>query len=352
MSFADAPPSDVVDALVQRNDFLSCVLEEPRETPELVEELGVSRSTVDRGMSALETAGFVESCDKGYRTTSIGGVVTTDFLAFMESVEKASRDRGRTREDVPAVDIVNTVSSRQPVLESLQAEPKDKRALVDELELSRSTIDRSVRELETQGLVEYSDGTLIVTPVGQLGINGLTELTDTIELGQRLEMFLEWMPMDEFGVDIRLLADADIVVAEPGDPWSMINRHVELIKKMEECRCFLPFTGLHAQEAAHQQVVEHGAGGELVVESKIADVHMSEPEYAELSEEIIATGRFDYFECPEELPYALAIIDDTVQIVVSEGDEPRALLETENDEMRDWAEGRYEEYRQQSQKLT
>ena len=352
MPFADAPPSDVVDALVQRNDFLSCVLEEPRETPELVEELGVSRSTVDRGMSALETAGLVESCNDGYRTTSIGGVVTTDFLAFMESVEKASRDRGRAREDVPAVDIVNTVSSRQPVLESLQTEPKDKRALVDELELSRSTIDRSIRELEMQGLVEYSDGALIVTPVGQLAIDGLSELTDTIEIGQRLEEFLEWMPMDEFGVDIRLLADADIIVAEPGDPWSMINQHIQLLKTMDEGRFLLPITGMHAAETAHERVVENEAGCELVVEPSVAETHQADPNYAPIVEEIVATGRVDVYQYEGELPYGLALVGGTVQVITAEGDEPRALLETENDEVRDWAEGKYEEYKQQSQKLT
>jgi predicted transcriptional regulator len=253
---------------------------------------------------------------------------------------------------VPAVDIVNTVSSRQPVLESLQAEPKDKRALVDELELSRSTIDRSIRELEMQGLVEYGDGALIVTPVGQLAIDGLSELTDTIEIGQRLEEFLEWMPMDEFGVDIRLLADADIVVAEPGDPWSMINQHIQLLKTMDEGRFLLPITGMHAAETAHERVVENEAGFELVVEPSVAETHQADPNYAPIMEEIVATGRVDVYQYERELPYGLALVGGTVQVITAEGDEPRALLETENDEVRDWAEGKYEEYRQQSQKLT
>jgi predicted transcriptional regulator len=352
MPFADAAPSDVVDALVKRNDFLSCVLEEPRETPELVEELGVSRSTVDRGMSALETAGLVESCNKGYRTTSIGGVVTTDFLAFMESVEKASRDRGRTREDVPAVDIVSTVSSRQPVLESLQAEPKDKPTLVDELGMSRSTIDRSVRELETQGLVEYSDGEFMLTPVGASTVSGLSDLRDMIQLQQRLEPVLKWVPDGELDIDLELLADAEVILPESGDPWAMVNRHVKLLKQVNEGCAVLPLAGLHACEAIHDRITNEGAVFEIVVNPDVAGTLQSNPDYTELVDEMLETGRHDIYVYEGEIPYFVGLLNDTVQIGVDEEGEPRAILETDSPEVADWAEGKYEEYKQQSQKLT
>ena len=351
MTIADTSVPDVLDVLIQRSEFLVCVLAEPRETSALVEELDVSRSTVDRGMSALETVGLVEPCGDSYQTTSIGGVVTTDFLAFLDSVEEANRNGNPIQSDVPALEVVDTVASRRPLLEVLRGEPKDKRVLVDELEMSRSTVDRGVRELNTLGLVEYSDNGFVVTPIGELAVEGLSELASTIELGQQMETFLQWVPMEEFDLDVRLLADAEILVAEPGNPYAMINSHVQLIKTMDNCRAFLPFTGLHAHEAAHQQVVEHNASGEIVGEPDIIDVHMSNPKYAELAEEIVATGRFEYFEYPEELPYALALIDDTVQVVVAEGDEPRALLETEDDEVRNWAERKYNGYKKQSKKV-
>jgi predicted transcriptional regulator len=352
MAITDTTPSNILEVIMQRSDFLQCMVDRPRKKPILAKELGVSRSTVDRAMSKLETTDLIESCDDGYQVTSIGKLVTTNFLAFMSSVEEATQKEERTPSEVPALEVVDAVSSRRQFLETLQEEPKDKRTLVNELGMSRSTVDRSLRELETLDLVEYSDGDFAVTAVGQLATDGLTELTGTIGLGQRLEAFLQWIPMEEFDLDVRLLADAELIVAEPGDPWSMINKHVQLVKTMENCRALLPFTGLHAHEAGHEQVIKHDASGELVVEPEIANVHHSTPEYAEFTEEMVATGRFEYFEYPNELPYALAIINDTVQIVVSEGDEPRALLETDNDEVRDWAEAKYDEYKQQSGKIT
>lgn len=352
MATTNTPVSDILEGVVQRNEYLQCVVDGPRKKTALADDLDVSRSTVDRATSKLEAMDLVESCDQGYQTTALGKSASTGFADLVHTVDEAHEEREITRGSPAAIDVVKAVIRRTGFLGSLLEAPKDKRELVEELGMSRSTVDRAVRELETEDLIEYKDGGFVLTPFGQLTASGLFELIDTIELRQQLDPFLRWVPDGTLGIDIWLLADADLLVAEPGDPWSMINKHVELVKTMDNFRALLPFTGLHAHEAAHEQVIEHNASVELVVEPDIAEVHMSNTSYAELTEEMIATGRVAYFEYAEEFPYPLVIIDDTVQIVVSEGDEPRALLETDSPEVRDWAEGKYDEYKQQSEKLT
>jgi predicted transcriptional regulator len=352
MAATNTAPPDILEATIRRNDCLQFIIDGPQKKSALAHELDISWSTVDRATSNLETAGLVEPCDDGYQATATGKQIAASFFDLVDTLDESYQSGGQREEQTPAQVVLETVIKRIKFLETLYEKPKDKPALAEELGMSRSTVDRGIRELETAGLTRYTNGEFTLTTIGEITVSGLFDLIGTIEQRQRLNPFLKWVPDGTFDIDIDLVSDADLLVAEPGDPWSMINRHVELVKTMDDLRALLPFTGLHAHEAGHKQVVEHGAGGELVVEPKIIDIHMSEPKYADLSEEIIATGRFDYFEYPEQLPYALAIIKNTVQIVVSEGDEPRALLESDSPEVKNWAEEKYDEYKQQSEKIT
>ncbi len=224
----------------------------------------------------------------------------------------------------------------------------EKHTLGSELDASRTTVGRNLTALEEQGWIRRTNGDCAITRQGELVAAEFRDLVETVEVTDKLDSFMRWVPDGSLDLDLRLLADAEIVLAKPGDPWSMINRHVQTIKGMEQGRGILPFTGLHATEASNQQVVQNGARGELVVEPEIADLFRSAPEYTELWTEMVDTGRFELFTYNGTFPYALCIFDDTVQIVVAEGDEPRALLESTNDEVKEWAIETYQDYKQQT----
>lgn len=69
-------------------------------------------------------------------------------------------------------------------------------------------------------------------------------------------------------------------------------------------------------------------------------------------EEIFDSGRTEYFVYDEELPFDLAIIDDIVQIVVTKGDEPRALIQTTSDDVYDWAMETFSRFKRKLTPLT
>ena len=217
---------------------------------------------------------------------------------------------------------------------------------------SRTTVQRNLESLVERGWVQNTNRTYELTLPGETVADRFIELVETVQTENRLQPFLTWVDRSDLNLDIELLADAELLVAEPGNPWSMINRHVECLKGMDHCRGFLPFTGLHASEAGHERVVNHGAESELVVTPEIADIHFSNSAYKELTEEMVETGRSDYFVYDGELPYCLVLIDGIAQVVVADGDEPRAMLETDSEEVIDWAENKYESYKQQSEKVT
>lgn len=252
-----------------------------------------------------------------------------------------------------AMEVAGTVLDRLDVLERFLDGPVDKRTLEDEVDVSRSTIDRAVRELEAIGLVEFCSEGYRLTPVGELVTRQCTDILDTVAVGLEFEEFFRWLPPGEFDLDVRALSDAELLVAESANPYAMINRHVRRVEEADRGRAILPLVGLHAYEAAHENVVEHGAETELVVEPAAADVLVSDPSFEPLTTEMLRTDRFELSVYDGTIPYFVGVFDDEiVQMGVDENGEPRALVETDRDEVLVWAHDTIDEYDQQARELS
>lgn len=265
------------------------------------------------------------------------------FLCSTIHLSRGMGDHTTTEE------VIETVLRRSAFLSCLESGPKDKRTLVEELDYSRSTVDRGIRELEAFDLVEYENGSYGITSVGAGVMANFTRFTDATQQWIRLEPFLRWVDEEALTFDYRHLDDADVVVAEPGDPYAVINRHVKRLQMMEKGRFLLPFVGLHATETGHKRVVDHGAECELVVASDVATTLRENSEYAELFQEMVATDRLHIYRADHDLPIAVGLIDDRVQIIAADGQQPRALVETAHDEVYEWASETFEMHKRRAE---
>jgi predicted transcriptional regulator len=346
MSSTQTAASVVLEALVDRIGYIACVLDGPLDKPALVSTLDAARSTVDRAVDELETVDLIKQTEDGYILTAMGRLATSDFFELIDTLDDAYPER--TGSPTASMSIIDTATRRTEFLECLLEQPKDKRMLVDDIGMSRATVDRGLRELENAGLIEYTDGRFALSTIGKITEYGLSDLIETIGLGQRLRPFLRWVSYDKFDIDIHLLADAELLLPEPGDPWAMMNRHVQMLKEADNGRVIQPVTSLYAMEVAYERIVNAGATGASVVESSVADTFQTNPNYTELVEGMIATGRFDLYIYGGTIPYFLGVFDETVQIGADEDGEPRAILETDSAKVLKWAENKYEEYRQQA----
>lgn len=236
--------------------------------------------------------------------------------------------------------------TRVRILEALNQNGRLKKEnLKATIDASRTTITRNLDVLEDHGWIRTGHQEHAITPAGRAIVEDFQDLVETMDVSVRLEEFFRWVPATEFDLDLQHLAEADIMVGEPGDPYAMVNRHVSKLETMEECRSLLPFTGLHAAEAATGQIENEDARVTVIVEPDVADTFESNPQYAELIDDVVADGRMDVLVYDDTIPYNLNIIDETVQILVAEGDEPRALLESDAEAVYDWAVHTFENYR-------
>lgn len=230
-----------------------------------------------------------------------------------------------------------------------EADGLTKRELRDRLDASRTTVGRNLEALCEQGLVADGDGEYRITRAGETIAADFFDLVETTAVASRLEPLLQWLPDDEFDVDLARLRDATVITADESNPYAPVERHVEALKRAERVRLFVGVTGQHAWEVARRRVVEEGATHEYVVGPGVVETLRADPNYTEPCTSMLGTDRFDLSVYDGEVPYYLGVLDETVQIGVEDAEGmPRALLETDVDALGEWATGTYEQYRERS----
>lgn len=243
-----------------------------------------------------------------------------------------------------AVDVMEVLLRRFAFVDALADSRREKRVLVEELACSRSTVDRSLRELESLGVAEYADGGYRLTAFGEMVRSRFADLDERIALWFEFAPFLQWLPRDEVDVDIELLSGADLYCAEPGDPLAMVNRHVRVAAQATEMQLVLPLTGLHAYQTIRDRVVDAGARSTVVTTPDVVHTYQSDPAYAPLTEEMAETGRFSLYQYNDPIPCFVGLLDGTVQIGVDDDGDPQALVEGSDADLREWAMGVFAEF--------
>jgi len=257
-------------------------------------------------------------------------------------------DRNRSERDpVDAVAFLARSPNRVAVLDSLRRDgPLDRRALRGRFDVARTTLHRNLDALAERGWVRETDAGYTVTPVGAGVARRFATLRDTVDAAAHLQPVLQWLPADALDLDLRALADADVVTADPSDPYAPVDRHVEALERADSVRALLPAVGLKAMAAARERVRVDGSEHDLVVEPGVADTLRDDPSYAASADELVASERVSVRVHDGSIPYYLGLLDDSVQLGVSDGTGmPRALLETDGATIREWAADVHDEYR-------
>lgn len=89
MTVGDLPPDDLVEkarTIEQRLQLLETLREEPGAKRDIIDQLDLSRSTIDRAIAALETIGAVERGNAGYETTLAGRLAADRYRKHIEEM--------------------------------------------------------------------------------------------------------------------------------------------------------------------------------------------------------------------------------------------------------------------------
>jgi predicted transcriptional regulator len=120
--------------------------------------------------------------------------------------------------------VVATVDRRLDTLRALDEAPASKAELVGRIDVSRSTVDRSIRELATHGFVVATDDGYRITVTGRLALAAHDERTRRTGAAAAVAPLFDGVDLS-FDVDPAVLDEARVVEAQPHAP----NRPVECV---------------------------------------------------------------------------------------------------------------------------
>ncbi len=248
-------------------------------------------------------------------------------------------------------DFLEVMQRRGYLLAELRDGEMTKPELEGALDVSRSTIDRGVRELESKMLIERGQEGYRQTLPGKLALREYAAFTRRIAGLYSGTDLLATMPR-EASFDLAMLKGARIVESERSYPHRPVETLYERIGSATTVREFTP--AVHPRQVAtYGNLVDDGAEVELVLTETVVERLLSS--YAEEFESTMANGGLTVLEAPADLQYGLTVArtDDgplaAVMVYTDAG--VRGCIVNDDEAAVEWARTRYEVERARAKPL-
>lgn len=257
----------------------------------------------------------------------------------------ASGDAGETLE---------TVARRADVLSALDEEVLSKPALEDALRVSRSTIDRAVRELERAAFLERTDGGFTATTAGRLALEQYRTLTDRLETINASTRFLQHVSFEE-APPPAVFADADVRWPEPPEPAQVLEPIPTMLREADHLRAL---SRAVSDPKLLGTIEEQVVGGRLDVEFIYSEAMIDHlrSSYPERVDDIWRRENFQMY-MTDTLPFSLGVMHgretkpQLVVIVYNDDGELRGVLYNDTPAAIAWGEDVFRRERQQATRL-
>lgn len=203
-------------------------------------------------------------------------------------------------------DLASVLAARQNVLRAVGNDGVRKTELTDALDLSRSTVDRAVRELEQVGLLVREDGRCRRTLAGSLALeeyDGYRRRLDGID--ESTELLAALPPDTPF--DATVLVGADVRKAEAHTPYEPVSAVSNLIERATRTRTVASGVIPQQVETYRRAILEGGLEAQFVVTDRVIE-HVIET-YDDVLSEALATGRAEFRLTEESMPYSVVVAE-------------------------------------------
>jgi predicted transcriptional regulator len=240
----------------------------------------------------------------------------------------------------------SVVSRRHEVLAASGPDAVDKRDLTDRLDVSRSTVDRAVRELERHGLVERTDGGVRRTLVGTICFREYRRTMERMAAVAAAVDVLAPLPPDT-ALDPAVLVGATVVEPTPNAPYEPVRYQNEVIQRADEVRVCATAVVPPQVEILHREVVENGLRLTGITSPRALDCLVKD--FHAETVEALDTGRYEMYLTDQPVPYGVLVADGPAgaEMLVSVYDEDGSITGTVGNDAPEavaWAADRIDRY--------
>lgn len=244
--------------------------------------------------------------------------------------------------------------NRVRLLVALEEAPATRRELEDATGIARATVGRIVADFEERGWVtRTADREYATTPTGERVATEFAPFVRTMEAIRRLGDMVAWIPTDEVPIGLEHFGDATVVRRERADPMAPATFVTGLLEDAAEFQCLVGVAPpLEFERAMRDGVVAGELATRHVITSEELEYLQDFPERIARWRRYVEAGGNVY--CYDgRVPCNLLVFDDVVVIgnSPSEVGDPAALLRSEDETVRSWADEVIDRYQRVSERL-
>lgn len=252
-------------------------------------------------------------------------------------------------------EVLETAIRRKPALAALAEEPRHRRDLQEQLDLSKATCHRIVRSFDEMGLLRRTEDGYELTGLGQAVAEQVGAFERTVRTAYRLAPLLEAFEAAAVDFDVELFTDATITRPRPDDPSPPVHRYLELFREAESVRTvartsFVP--PLYLEEIFGTAFGDDKNGGIVIYPKSVVENRYAE--YPEWHRQVAEEGIPIRYRIYERSPFGMTIYDDD-HVGLRAYDEGTGTLvlfaDTDDPDAVSWAEDVFDYYYERSEPL-
>lgn len=244
----------------------------------------------------------------------------------------------------------DTVARRRDVLAELST-PRTKPELVDRLDASRSTVDRAVDALISQGFVERRDSEYVATYAGTAAASAYEQFLQRLESLAAVQPVLGVLAPD---IDIppAVFDGATVRESAPEAPEVPVEDSIELVVGSSVFRGTAPAI-LSRYLDVFLELVDSGTELELVLTAAVAE--QLETTYPDSLATLEDEADISLYVTEQSLPYAVWSAErpeGTVSGLIAYGENGLAgIISNDTPAMNEWATEQYEQFKRGARPL-
>jgi predicted transcriptional regulator len=231
-------------------------------------------------------------------------------------------------------------------------QPHARDELMDAIDVSRPTLARILDDLEERAWITQHGQTCRITSLGAWVHDEFTGLLTMMDTARRLRAVEQWLSAETLSFDLSRLADAGITLPSQNEPLAPMHRASELERVATRSRLFTHALPVLCLDAHWEAITTASQQFEAVVTPRVVET-MTKPPHASQFEDILAAERATVFVYDGTISDVVGINDGVVYFGIDDDKgAPLALIETDDEAIRAWAEETFESYRERSSRLT
>lgn len=242
--------------------------------------------------------------------------------------------------------------NRIRALEALSDGCRDRDELGARVGASKPTLSRLLRDFEEYGWITATNGALEFTKTGDLLLRDIQRTVDNAETMGRLGELVEWLPVDEPDFPLDGLAEANVERHRRGATFAVLRRLLSTWVEADVVRVVAHLLSADILET-QKLAAERGQRSTILVDDHVVSVIESTHEMAPLVSELARTEAVEFVHVEGTFDCSIGLFDDdlTVLAPTDEGHRPAGLVESDDDDVRSWANGRFEEFKRRGTPL-